>query len=255
MSAVSLLVRFVTLALVLVVLDAVLGQAVEDELLVAGRLTLDPSFHVRSHEVLHLGRAVDKVRVVEGLQDCGRAKTERQDELSDRTSGRALGRLSQGRRTLRSDRVRVHRRLFPRLDDHVDGVLEDDDRDLTRRLVQDEREAADEEVESGPVPLVSRMGRNLLVLGQERVRRIRGVRVVEDLVLVRAVDDGSAALAEDLGGLTCRTTSSSVSNLHVRVWMMAGLPMMGFSSGSKVVLQAMIVSEALSSCRWETEGN
>ena len=82
MSAVSLLVRLVTLALVLVVLDAVLGQAVKDELLVARRLTLDPTLHVRSHEVLHLGRAIDKVRVVEGLKDCGRAKTERQEEPS-----------------------------------------------------------------------------------------------------------------------------------------------------------------------------
>lgn len=81
-SAVSLLVRFVSLALVLVVPDAVLGQAVEDELLVAGRLALDPALHVRSHEVLHLGRAVDKVRVVEGLKDCGRNMTERQDELA-----------------------------------------------------------------------------------------------------------------------------------------------------------------------------
>lgn len=81
-SAMSFLIRFVTLALVLVVLDAVFGQAVEDELLVARRLTLNPTLHVRSHEVLHLGRAVDKVRVVEGLKDCGCALTEGQAELA-----------------------------------------------------------------------------------------------------------------------------------------------------------------------------
>lgn len=80
--AVPFLVRFVTFALVLVVPDAVFGQAFEDELLVARRLTFDPALHVRSHEVLYLGRAVDKVRVVEGLKDCGRAMTERQAPLS-----------------------------------------------------------------------------------------------------------------------------------------------------------------------------
>lgn len=68
------------------------------------------------------------------------------------------------------------------------------------------------------------------------MRRIGRMRVVEDLVLVRAVDDCGAALAEHLGRLTCRTFSS-ISILHAPLLMLAGLPMMGFRSGSKVVLK------------------
>lgn len=70
MRAVTLLISLMPLALVLVIPHRVLREAAQDELLVARRLLLDPRLHVRAHLVLNLGRAVDKVRVVKGLQDC-----------------------------------------------------------------------------------------------------------------------------------------------------------------------------------------
>lgn len=65
----------------------------------------------------------------------------------------------------------------PRLDDEGDAVLDEKLSDLSGGLVEDETE---------------------VVLGEDTVRGVGGVGVVEDLVLVVVVDDGLATFIEDL---------------------------------------------------------
>lgn len=144
------------------------------------------------------------------------------------------------RLTFARDVPRVDRRVLPRLDNVLDRVRQDDDGDLTRRLVEDQGKAGArakgfvnvfQTVLSGP-----RKRETQLVLGEERVCRVRGVRVVKDGVLcasktrsagcrlvlreeegarlVRVVDDLRRALSEHLRRLTCIAAEPAVST-HV----------------------------------------
>jgi hypothetical protein len=134
-SAVTLLIAFVTLAFVLVVANGVLRQAGEDEALVFSRLAINPRLEVCAHLTLDLRVVIVEVRVVEGGEDCGEGLV----------SFKVRRKQKKRKPTVVSDGARVDAVVLPSLDDLLNGVGEDEDRDLSGGLVEDEGEAAKEE--------------------------------------------------------------------------------------------------------------
>jgi len=85
-----------------------------------------------------------------------------------------------------------HTRIVPGFDNEIDGIFDDGLGDLAGRLVQDQGEVV---LNKGTV-----MGptgpKEYAHLSEERVRRIRSVPVVPDLILIMRIYDGLRRLTK-----------------------------------------------------------
>lgn len=132
-----------------------------EDLLLVAAGGLDPGAHVLQHLALDLGPAVGEIRVEHALDD------------------------------ILSHLLRRHAVVVPGLDDAEHSVLDNDLCNLTGRLIEDQ----------GKVILPSALNDRATHLGEERVRRVGSVRVVEDFILVMRVDDSLRTSREGAGSV------------------------------------------------------